>query len=440
MEKTLELLVKKVMEADDFTEEVKQSAEAVIIDTLVAILYGLKTEDGIQNLIQDKNTQTGITLPGTDIKLNNRDALLALGTAVVANELDEGNTYAKGHPSAHILPVVYTTALEDDYTMAEIIDAYIRGYEISTRLSYAFKMKDNMHPHGTWGNVGGAVTRAILQKKTTKEIINIINLTLSLPLATNWLAAEKGQTVRNLYTGYGNVIAYETVDLVSYGFTSNSTVVEDLWGNIMGTGIAQDKLTENLLNPPMIHQNYFKVHPTCRFTHASIETAEQAKNNIKPKNIESITINTYNLAARCNTKNIQTRLESKFSIPYAVACAIYGLNLYDDYHVNLNIIGEFIEKIEVIDSEEITQLLPKERAAECIITDTEGNKHTAFVSNARGEFSHPFSKQELKNKYKNMLAVHYRDIYSEAWLDDLMNINRSLSFKEWLLNNKLLRS
>lgn len=440
MEKTLELLVNTVMKQNDFSEDVKQSAEVVIIDTLIAALYGLKTEGEIQNLIQHKQQTTGIQLPGTNIRLSNRDTLLALGTAIVANELDEGNTYAKGHPSAHIFPVVYTVALENNYKFNDIINAYIKGYEISVRLSSAFQMKDNMHPHGTWGNVGGAVTRAILEKKSNDDIIRIIYLTLSLPLATNWLAAEKGQSVRNLYTGYGNVMAYDAVELMEYGFTSNHLVAEDLWSNIMGSGVNTKKLTENLLGPPMIHHNYFKVHPTCRFTHASIEAAMQAKSSLEPQKIKSIIINTYNLAARCNTKNIQTRLESKFSIPYAVACVIYGLNLYDDYLVNLTIIGNFMEKIEVIDSEIITQLLPKERAAECIITDTEGKKHTAFISNAQGEFSHPFSKQDFKNKYKNMLTVHYSDIYDEAWLDDLMNINRDLSFKEWLLNNKLLRS
>lgn len=301
-------------------------------------------------------------------------------------------------------------------------------------------MKDTMHPHGTWGNVGGAVAKAVLEHKTSEEIVKIIYLTLSLPLATNWLAAEKGQTVRNLYTGYGNVIAYDAVDLVEYGFASNNVVVEDLWGNIMGTNINEEKLLEKLFDPPMIHQNYFKVYPTCRFTHAAIEAATHVvnENGILYEEIENITINTYNLAARCDAENIKIRLESKFSIPYAVSCIATGLNLYDDYESNLDKIGGFINKVDVVDSREITALLPSKRAAECIVTVKNGAEYRAMINNAQGEFSNPFTEEELKEKYRNMLKNHYD--FDEKWLDDLFVIDRSLSFKEWLLNNKLLRS
>src|SRR5699024_3712244 len=262
------------MNHKDFPEKTKLTAEAVIIDTLIAVLYGLNTENEVQNLIEEKHSPEGVALPGTGKKLNNREALIALGTASVANELDEGNTFAKGHPSAHIFPAVYFTDLDNYYMLNQITDAYIKGYEIAVRLSAAFQMKDNMHPHGTWGNAGGAAARAILLGKNTEEVIQIVKLALSLPLATNWLAAEKGQTVRNLYTGYGSLLAYDTVDLAGYGFQSNDTVVSDLWINIMGNNITEDKMMDNLMNPPMIVQNYFKVYPTCRFTHASIEAAE----------------------------------------------------------------------------------------------------------------------------------------------------------------------
>ncbi|SDK62614.1 2-methylcitrate dehydratase PrpD [Jeotgalicoccus aerolatus] len=440
MGNTIDKMIDEIINQTDFSEETKQKAASVIIDTLIAILYGLKTETEVQNLIYEKQSSFGVALPGINKTLNNRDALIALGTAAVANELDEGNTFAKGHPSAHIFPAVYVTAIENDYTIEQIIDAYIKGYEIAVRLSSAFQMKDNMHPHGTWGNAGGAAARAILLGKKTEEIILVVKLALSLPLATNWLAAEKGQTVRNLYTGYGSLLAYDTVDLAGYGFQSNDTVVSDLWINIMGNNITEDKMMDNLMNPPMIVQNYFKVYPTCRFTHASIEAAENIlkNNDISSEDIKNIEIQTYNLAARCNTENISTRLESKFSIPYAVSCIILDLNLYDNYEKNLNEIGSFINKVKVIDSEVITALLPEKRAAKCIITTKDNIEFSSQTDNAKGEFTHPFTHQELTDKYMNMLN-HYK-VFDEIWLEQLKNIDRNITFKTWLKNNGLLRS
>ena len=440
MENTIDRLINNVMNHTDFSETTKLTAEAVIIDTLIAVLYGLNTEKEVQNLIEEKHSSEGVALPGTGKKLNNREALIALGTASVANELDEGNTFAKGHPSAHIFPAVYVTALEHDYTMNQITDAYIKGYEIAVRLSAAFQMKDNMHPHGTWGNAGGAAARAILLGKNTEEVIQIVKLALSLPLATNWLAAEKGQTVRNLYTGYGNLLAYDAVDLAGYGFKSNDTVVSDLWNNIMGHSISEDKMLNKVMNPPMIEQNYFKVYPTCRFTHASIEAADQAlkDNDILYEDINHVEIHTYNLAARCDTKNINTRLESKFSIPYAVSCVIMGLNMYDDYEENLNEIDDFINKIDVIHAPEITDMLPEKRAAKCIIINEDKQEFVSQTDNAQGEYSNKFTDRQMMEKYMNMLQS-YKE-FDEKWLLSLKKIDREITFKSWLKNNRLLRS
>lgn len=440
MGSTIDKMIDEVMNQTDFSEDTKKKAASVIIDTLIAVLYGLKTENEVQNLIYEKQSSFGVALPGVNKTLNNRDALIAIGTAAVANELDEGNTFAKGHPSAHIFPTVYVTAMENDYTLEQIIDAYIKGYEIAVRLSSAFQMKDNMHPHGTWGNAGGAAAKAILEDKTTEEVTRIVKLTLSMPLATNWLAAEKGQTVRNLYTGYGSLLAYDAVYLSSYGFKSNNTIVNDLWSNIMGSSISEDKMLNNIMKPPMIEQNYFKVYPTCRFTHASIEAADKVlrDNDISNEEINNIEIQTYNLAARCNTKNISTRLESKFSIPYAVSCIVLGLNLYDNYEKNLAEIGSFINKIKIVDSKDITALLPEKRAAKCVIITKNNTEFTAQTDNARGEFTHPFTHQELTGKYINMLQ-HYKE-FDENWLEQLKNIDRKITFKTWLENNRLLRS
>lgn len=438
MEKELDTLISTVLNRRDFSADTKEKALKVIIDTIITTIYGLKTEKEISNLINERKCYQGISLPGSTNKLCIRDTLLAMGIATVANELDEGNTTAKGHPSAHIFPIVYVTAIENNNTLMEVINAYIKSYEISTRLAAAFNMKDNMHPHGTWGNVGGSVARAILLNKSEKHIKNVIELVLSTPLATNWQAAEQGQSVRNLYTGLGNIIAYDSVDYVDFGFQSNSIVVESLWSKIMGNNISANKLVEDILTPPLITRNYFKVYPTCRFTHAAIEAVETALygKEIPTESIESITINTYNLAARCDSSTVETRLQSKFSIPYAVSCVVMGLDLYEDFSKNLKVIGKFIEKIKVYDDERLNFQLPGNRAAECIINLDTGNQLRYYVDNAKGEFTKPFKEKEMMEKYLRMLD--YRKDYNEIWLENLINIDYEMKFKDWLKQNKII--
>lgn len=83
-------------------------------------------------------------------------------------------------------------------------------------------------------------------------------------------------------------------------------------------------------------------------------------------------------------------------------------------------------------------MLPEKRAAKCIITTKDNIEFSSQTDNAKGEFTHPFTHQELTDKYMNMLN-HYK-VFDEIWLEQLKNIDRNITFKTWLKNNGLLRS
>lgn len=445
MDEHLNHLLNEVLEHELFDDDIIQQAQWVIADTIVATLYGLASEKEVVNFINgckhSKNYKHHrFPILGTNLFTNIKDNLMIHGTAVVANELDEGNTFAKGHPSAHILPSVLISAFERNASTEKVLDAYIRAYEISSRLAYASNMYDEMHPHGTWGNVGGAIARALIEEKDKDAIKEIILIALSLPLSTAWLAAEKGQSIRNLYTGVGSFLAYESVNFQKYGFFSSTEVAENIWSTIMGQGMNLERLTDSLLDPPLIAKNYFKVHPTCRFTHAAIDAADQlmTKHPINTKGIEKVMVNTYNLAARCHTKRPVTKLQSKFSIPYAIACTIENVDMYQNYTTNLKIVNDLIEKVTVKESQKLTKLLPNQRAATVKIYLYNGSVYSKTIYNAKGEYTDRFNKQALLEKYENMLKNHYSDKLIKRLSNHILNIKSYSTFKEWLQANHLI--
>lgn len=445
MKKQFDVLLDKVLTDEPFSEEVLQQAEWVIADTVIATLYGLTSELEIiayqkkhARPVNDGKYQYPIL--GTDLVTDLKDNLIIHGTAVVANELDEGNTFAKGHPSAHILPALLISAYENNATTNEVLDAYIKAYEICSRLSYASHMRDDMHPHGTWGNVGGAVARALIEGKDLETIKEIILIALSLPLSTAWLAAEKGQSVRNLYTGLGSFLAYESVSFQQYGFSSTMDVVENIWSTIMGSGIIPERLTESLMDPPLITKNYFKVHPTCRFTHAAVDATRNIMSThpFDDEAIDRVVVETYSLAARCDTNKPETKLQSKFSIPYAVACTLMDIDMYGHYEDNLSKIGELIHRVTVLESEALTNLLPNKRAAKVEITLNDGSVVDHTIDNAQGEYNDRFSEEMMWGKYERMLAHHYSSSFFYVLKDNLINMRKHSTFKEWLLANQLI--
>lgn len=441
MDKELDQLLETVLHSHSFSDEVLRQTEWVVGDTMISLLYGLQSEKEVVRYQEKVRNDAGFfPILGTNRWTNRKDNLIIHGTAIVANELDEGHSLAKGHPSAHILPTILVSAYENDVTTEKFLDVYIKAYEIASRLAYASRMRDDMHPHGTWGNVGGAVARALIEGKGKKEIKEIILLTLTLPLSTAWLSAEKGQSVRNLYTGIGSFLAYESVSFQEYGFTSNIEVVESLWSTIMGDGMDNEKLVDSLIDPPLITKNYFKVHPTCRFTHAAIDAAIEIlkDNSFLVTEIEGVIVETYNLAARCDTSKPQTKLQSKFSIPYAVACTLMGMDLFENYADNLGEVEQLSNKIVVKESEALTDLLPNKRAATIEVRLKDGSLFTHTIDNAQGESTHRFSEERMWKKYENMLANHYSSDFFKVLSNHLLDLRTCSTVKEWLQINQLM--
>lgn len=449
MSNTFKDFLSQLLKKDNFSEDTITKAKWIIIDTVVAGLYGIKTEEPLQNYInrlRDKSDSQHNTIPimGTNIQTSIKNSTIIHGTAIVSNELDEGNTFAKGHPAAHLLPTMLASAIENNATGTEFIRAFILGYEASARLAYASRMKDYMHPHGTWGNVGGTVAAGILAKKKNEDIVEAAMLSATLPLATTWQAAEKGITARNLYTGIGTYLAYEALELQSYGFKSSTHVVDDIWSNIMSDGFDDLKLFEELFSPPLVEKNYFKLYPSCRFTHGAIDALNNLikEGPIEIEDIKEITVETYSLAARCKNPIPKTPLEAKFSIPFMLSTLLHGTSLYKTNENNIlfnSSIQSLSTKIKVLESSELTAMLPKNRTTRVTIRFKDNRQKSNTVYTASGEYSLPFEKEKLVEKYNSMLQDHYPSNLLVNLMQSTFELETYTSILEWVDTFSLIK-
>ena len=194
-----------------------------------------------------------------------------------------------------------------------LIRAFLIGYEIAGRLGYASNMKDNMHPHGTWGIVGGVIACAILMNKSEEETLEAALVASSIPLATSWEAAVTGMTVRNLYTGIACEQASRLMDYQKAGFKSSMHVVDHLWSRIMTNGINYAHFIKDSSQPFLLDKNYFKLYSACLFTHPAIDATKiLMKEKLDVSKIEIVEVETYSLAARLYDPNPSNYLQGKF--------------------------------------------------------------------------------------------------------------------------------
>lgn len=433
---SLELILEKHWE--DFSPKTVERAKWIILDTAMAAWDGMQSEE-LATYLTNVGTTTKdqlhpIPIVGTAYYTSGHDSLLLHGASIVSNELDEGNQFAKGHPAAHIFAPAYLVAVEQGATGKEFIHAFILAYEISTRFAYACNMNDAMHPHGTWGTIGGAVAAGILQKKEKKEIIEMILIAASLPLATSFEAAMTGQTVRNVYTGISAQIAYQVLSMQKSGFTSSLSVVEHIWGSIISNKVNEHIFMKDIWSPPLIDKSFFKYYPTCRFTHSTIDALYGLlkETGVDTTKITSVKVETYQLAARLKNKTPKNKLSAKFAIPYIVANILLEKNLYTIFSQEALKDEEVLtlaSKIEVVENQEMTKLLPEERAAKVIIHTVGGEVLQKEVKDASGSFKEPLSVSILKEKYQNMIKVEQ---VTHRLIDSTLTLESELDIRSWI--------
>ncbi|MGG1660054.1 MmgE/PrpD family protein [Brevibacillus sp. NRS-1366] len=434
----LEVLLDKQLE--DIPAETQERAAWLIADTLFAASFGFLAPELKAYLyevgIEAQDTVHSIPLLGTGLYASRVQAVMLYGTAIVNNELDEGNQFAKGHPAAHMLAPALITALEQKSSGAEMIRAFVIGYEVAARLAYASNMNDDMHPHGTWGIVGGAVAAGLLQKKGKKEIAEAVLLAASLPIATSWEAAVTGMTVRNLYTGVGSFLALQAWTFQAAGFASSAHVVDHLWGSILSKGINYELFHKELWAPPLLSKNYFKLYPSCRFSHSAIDALLPLLQELKPdvSQIESVQVETYGLAARLDYPDPANALAAKFSIPFLLSVLVHGHSLYDCFAGELfhdDSVRELAKRIVVTEDKEMTALLPAKRAARVTITTRDGAGCSYYVDAASGGYEQPFPSQELRDKFASMLS-QWGEQKSSRMVEEALLLPEAAMVSEWL--------
>src|SRR5215211_2240535 len=206
---------------DDLPTEVVERTKLVLLDTIGAIAAGMQEPELcalVRRLAGTYGSAEGGPAIGAGTRLSPAIAAFANGTAGTMLELDEGNQYARGHPGIHVVPVALAAAERIKVSGKDLLLAIALGYEIGARIGMSTKLRVTMHPHGTWGTVGAALTAAKLNQADADRIIETNNVASTLGLATSRRTMLEGGTVRNTYAGFSNQLGWMAYDLVLSGF------------------------------------------------------------------------------------------------------------------------------------------------------------------------------------------------------------------------------
>ncbi|PIC78087.1 hypothetical protein CSV74_00755 [Sporosarcina sp. P19] len=401
---------------DDIPKDVNLKAKLIILDSLGVIVAGnnnaresepSKASNTFASFQSPISAEKGYVI-GTDKVTDYKTAALLNGIALVAEELDEGNQFAKGHPACHFFSGLLALTSQNNRSGKEFLESFIVNYEIGARMGAAVKQKESIHPHGNWGIfANGFSVGKLLGWKNTEEYIRAAMLSTSLSMPTLWQSVSEGHQVRNVIVGLNNLHTVLLPGLVTAGFSATNLTPKILFEEVLADGFVSAFLDKDLGNFYYLEKTYFKFYPYCRFCHSSIDAALSLVGNTSLDDIKRIDIKTYKSAAKLKAQEVQYDFEGKFSIPFSVASelSIKQNPLIDETSKKLQI-KDLMRKVYVVEDEDLTALLPTERYTAMNIEFWDQESRSIVLKRATGDPDEENLERKVLEKFKrNVLPL-----------------------------------
>ena len=398
---------------EDLSHRALERTRWVIADSLPVIAAGMQQPE-MQAFVQKHLAAGGGGLAwvlGTRRRATPFSAALLNGTAGTWLELDEGNLRAKGHPGIQVVPAAVALAQEMGSPGAEVVMAVALGYEISSRISRAAKIRLTVHPHGTWGVLGAAIAAGRLKKFDAAKMLELLNVASTMGMATSRQTLLDGATVRNIFTGHAGFMGLLASRLVESGFTGEVDSPSSVYGKVLGDDFVPSKVTEGLGREWMVADGYFKLHPTGRYVHSAIDALEDLLSRVpggrlEPASIVRIEARTYKLAAMLAELRVTSSFGARFSVPFALATILHhggsGLPQFEQAAVDNEAIQSLAARVDLQEDKKYTARYPEEQLCDLKITLTDGKVLEGQCLIMKGEPANPHQGAELEAKFMQL--------------------------------------
>lgn len=419
--------------------EVVARARATLMDSLGVMIAGAR-EARVQaqaRLLEARGSRGRSLFVANGRRGDAADAALVNATAACAHVLDEGHKYARGHVATYVLPSVLAVAEEQNATGGEFITAFVAAYEVAARMGMACRVREAMHPSGTWGTIGAAAAVARLMGFDAARIRETMTVAAPLTLATSWQAAVDGATVRDLYSGIGAANAVAAPRWVGAGFTGAPDDVAHVFGQVTAERFDRGALVAGLGERYELLRNYFKVHACCRNFQSGIDAAIELRqaHGFSAADIVSVRAETFAIPARDNAdaepRNV---LAARESFPVSLALAlIHGAcdqAVFTEERVFDPEVRRIAAGVEVLCDPVLDALMPEKRPSRITLQLASGKAVSAYQAVALGDPARPIPPRDLDAKFMDLASAGLGGERARALFDTVGRVDALASITE----------
>lgn len=320
----------------DLPPDIRTLVKQCVLDFLGVTIAGADT-DLVRILREELATQGGnaeATIIGSAHRVSTHSAALVNGTASHALDYDDVNYALMGHPTVPVLPALLALAEQGSYSGAEVMVAFVAGYEFECRVGLAVApghYARGFHATATLGALGAAAACARLLGLDAATTAHAVGIAATQAAG---LKSMFGTDCKPLHAGHAARNGLLAAGLAARGFGSRLDSLECAQGFIATH--SPDSHSDAARATPRggfhLHTNLFKYHASCYETHAAIECARALRAAVDIEHLREVvvTVNPY-CDKICNIAAPTTGLEAKFSLRQTVAFALADRDTADPY-------------------------------------------------------------------------------------------------------------
>jgi 2-methylcitrate dehydratase PrpD len=317
---------------DELPEAVRAVARDCLVDWLACAFAAL--DEPVSGIVAAAAREEGgnaqATLVGRPWRGTVSQAALVNGTASHALDYDDVNLSVPGHMSVAILPGLLALAEHRGCAPANVIAAFVGGYEFACRVGTLVEpahYANGFHATATIGCLGAAMACAHLLELPAVQACHAVGVAATQAAG---LKAMFGSMAKPLHAGLASQAGLRAALLAEKGFVARADILECEQG-YAGVHGADFHLERALAMPAggfHILNNLFKFHAACYSTHSTIEAiaALRRMHGIDPDSVSRIEVVAGEGCSICNIQDPATAMEAKFSLRATAAFAMLGID------------------------------------------------------------------------------------------------------------------
>lgn len=412
--------------------EVMERARRSLLDYLAVTCAGARFQKKkIEGYFRFAEPEVGaFKAIGTGKNLALKEAVFLNGLNAHALDYDDGTNSGIIHLGSPIFSLLLPLAQRYDNCVDDVLRAAVIGYEASYTMAVSIQPKHKalgFHATGTCGMLGATLAVAYMLEFSDEERYQAF-ATACVAASGMLKVLDDGSELKPYNVAKTALLSLTSLQLTKAGFKGHPDPLGGYRGFLkMMSGDERTQLKPVLLNGTYaIVKSYTKPYASCRYTHSPVEAAIHLRNQygIKAEDVESIKVETYNLAVSGHDHtDIQGSYSAKMSTPYSTAVALVygkaGLQEFESQVLGNTTIQELTRKVHVSADEELSKIFPDKQSAIVTIITTKGD-YKERVDFPKGEPENPLSEEEFESRYADLMSYGgvnenvYKNIYKQV--------------------------